>query len=156
MKRQRGFANLENPAGIIVGLLFLALLVGIIVAIAGHHGRHTQRTKLVKTKSHRIYVENDDGSCFEFLQDGASSASDIDLPKAGSSSFKLPSGSWVKASPPQEDEVADEEEASVEESDGQPEADAAGDVGADSDSSGAADSGGDSGGDGGGDGGGDD
>lgn len=136
-----------------------AVLIGIIVAVLilfgvlGHHSRsrHKHHAKLVKTKSHRIYAENDDGSCYAF--DGGGGA-DIDLPRAGSDSFRLPNGTWVRSNPPREDEIEEEEDSVVEESDaGQPVSDADGDIGADSDG---ADSGGDSGGDGGGDGGGGD
>ena len=146
IRMQNGSANPKNRIGTVIVLLFVALLVWIAVSVVGHHDRHKHLTKLVKTKNHRIYAENHDGSCYEFVDSGGSYASDIGLPKSGSSSFKLPSGSWVKASPPKEEEIAEEEEAAVEESDGgQPEADAEGDVGADSDGSAAADSGGDSG-----------
>ena len=157
IKRQRGSTSPNSATRIAVGLIFVALLVGVFVLV-GHHGRHKHRAKLVKTKSHHLYVENDGGSTFEFVGSGGGDGPDIDLPKAGSSSIRLPSGSWVKASPPEEEDVAEEEEETVEESDaGEPEADASGDVGSDSDSSGG-DSGGDSGGGdgGGGDGGGGD
>jgi uncharacterized membrane protein YgcG len=158
-KRQLG-SSTPNQTGIVVGLMVVAVIV-VIIVMAGHNGRHQHRAKVVKTKSHKIYVENDGGSCYEFVATGGDGA-DVDLPRAGSSSFKLPPGSWVKASPPKEEEIAEEEEEAVEESDaGQPEADAAGDVGSDSDGaaapgdSGGSDSGGSDGG-GGGDGGGGD
>lgn len=158
-KRQLGSSNPNNQTGIVVGLMVVAVIV-VIIVMAGHNGRHKHRAKLVKTKSHKIYVENDGGSCYEFVGTGGDGP-DIDLPRAGSSSFKLPPGSWQKASPPKEEEIAEEEEETVEESDaGEPEADAAGDVGSDSDGAAPADSGGgDSGGSdgsGGGDGGGGD
>jgi hypothetical protein len=156
-KRQRGSASPNNASGIAVGLIFVALIVAIVVMV-GRHGRHKQHAKLVKTKTHHIYVENDGGSTFEFVGSGGGEGPDIDLPKAGSSSIRLPPGSWVKANPPKEEDVAEEEEETVEESDaGEPEADASGDVGSESDGSGS-DSGGDSGGgdSGGGDGGGGD
>ena len=155
MKRQRGSASPNNTA-LVAGLVVIALLV-LVFALVSHKSRHKQRAKLVKTKTNHIYVENDGGSCFEFVGSGGDSSS-IDLPKAGSSSIRLPSGSWVKASPPKEEEIAEEEEETVEESDaGEPEADSNGDVGSDSDGASSGDSGGDSGGGdgGGGDGGGD-
>ena len=158
INRQHGFAIPNNQTRIVVGLVGVALILGIIVIVSGHHGRHKHRTKLVKTKSHQLYVENDDGSTFMFVESGGDTP-DIDLPKAGSSSFKLPQGSWVKANSPKEEEIAEEEEDTVEESDaGEPEADASGDIGSDSDGSSSGDSGGDSGGGdgGGGDGGGGD
>jgi len=149
----------EKPASkthiaVLLGVIFAVLM---IFALTAHHGRHKHHAKLVKTKSHKIYVENDNGSCYVFVDSGG--GTDIDLPRVGSTSFRLPSGTWVKTDPPREEDVAEEEESAVEESDaGQPEADAEGDVGADSDGadSGGSDSGGDSGGDGGGDGGGGD
>jgi len=162
VKRQRGSANTSNQSGIVVGAVVIAAIIGIIVMFGGHHGRHKHRAKLVKTRSHKVYVENNDGSTFMFVESGGPDAPDIDLPRAGSSSFKLPAGSWVKTSPPKEEEIAEEEEDAVEESAaGEPEADSSGDVGADSDGadSGGSDSGGgDSGGGdgGGGDGGGGD
>lgn len=104
-----GSTNTKDRTGIVIGLLFAALLVWIIVNVAGHHSRHKHLTKLVKTKNHRIYAENHDGSCYEFVDSGGSYASDINLPKSGSSSFKMPSGSWMKASPPKEEEIAEEE-----------------------------------------------
>jgi hypothetical protein len=157
IKRQRGSAAPNSQTGIVVCVAVLAAIIALIVMVSGGHGRHKHRAKLVKTKNHQLYVENDGGSTYTFVESGGDGA-EIELPRDGSSSFKLPPGSWVKARPPQEEEIAEEEEQMVEESDsGQPEADASGDVGADSDGadsgggdSGGGDSGGDSGGDGGG------
>ena len=151
----------KRPSSANVAVLLGILVVVIVFAlVTHHHGRHKHGAKLVRTKNHRIYVENNDGSCYTFVDSGG--GADIDLPPAGSSSFRLPSGTWVKADLPREDEIEEEEESTVEESDaGQPEADAEGDVGADSDGAASGDSGGsdegggDSGGDSGGDGGGD-
>lgn len=148
----------KTRVAVVLGIIFAVIFV--FALIAHHHGRHKHHAKLVRTKNHKIYVENDDGSCYVFADSGG--GADVDLPGAGSTSFRLPPGTWVKTDPPRQEDVAEEEEDTVEESDaGQPEADAEGDVGADSDGadsgdSGGSDSGGDSGGDGGGDGGGGD
>ena len=145
----------STTRAVVLGII--AIVVILFVLLHHHHGRHKHQAKLVKTRNHKIYVENHDGSWYTFIESGGDM--DVNLPPAGSSSFRLPPGTWVKTDPPREDEVEEEEEATVEESDvGQPEADAEGDIGADSDSadSGGSDSGGDSGGDGGGDGGGGD
>ena len=143
----RGSAN-SNNTGIVAGFLVIAVILAVFVFV-GPKSRHKQRAKLIKTKTHHIYVENDSGSCFEFVDSGG--GVDIDLPRAGSSSIRIPAGSWVKTTPPKEEDVVEEEEETVEESDaGEPEADSNGDVGSDSDSGSSGDSGGDSGGDGGG------
>jgi len=152
-------SNLRRNS-IILGVTVL-VAVGII-AVANRGGRHKHQVKLIKTKTHHVYVENGDGSEYEFFPDAG--GGDLALPRSGSSSFNLPKGSWVKARAPEEEEVEEEEEAVVEESDmGQPEADSAGDIDSDSDGgspadsgggdSGSGDSGGDSGGGDGGDGG---
>ena len=142
----------HTRAFVILGIVIFV----IVFALVTHHGRHKHQARLVRTKNHKIYVENNDGSCYIFVNND--SWVDVDLPPMGSSSFRLPPGTWVRTSPPSQDEVEEEENGTVEESDvGQPEADASGDVGADSDGAASADSGGsDDGGDGGGDGGGDD
>ena len=115
-------SNLRHNS-IILGAIVL-VAVGII-AVATRSGRHKHQAKLIKTKTHHVYVENGDGSVYEFFPDAG--GGDIALPKSGSSSFNLPKGSWVKARAPEEKEVEEEEEAVVEESDaGQPEADSAG------------------------------
>jgi len=143
---QTGRSAGKTNIAVVLGIIFVVLVVFTLVA--HHHGRHKHQTKLVKTKNHKIYVENNDGSCYTFVDSGG--GVDISLPRTGSSSSRLPPGNWVKTDPPREDEVAEEEETAVEESDaGQPEADAEGDVGADSDGAdfGGSDSGGDGGGD---------
>src|SRR5437879_6527806 len=85
---------------VILGVVVLAV-VGVII-IANHGGRHRHQAKLVKTKSHHVYIENGDGSVYEFFPDGGG---DVALPKSGSSSFNLPKGSWVKARAPEKEEV---------------------------------------------------
>ena len=132
--------------------LAVVFAILIFIGLSSHRrSRHIHHTKLVKTKTHKVYAENDDGSSYMFVD--TVGGRDIDLPRSGSSSFKLPKGTWVRSIPPREEEVEEEEQAEIEESEaGQPEADADGDVGADSDGAAPADSGG--GGDGGGDGGG--
>jgi hypothetical protein len=136
--------------------LLVVFAIVLFIGLSSHRrSRHIHHTKLVKTKSHKVYAENEDGSSYIFVDSGG--GADIDLPRSGSSSFKLPKGTWVRSNPPREEEVEEEEQAEIEESDtGQPEADAEGDVGADSDGAAPANSGSDSGGDGGGDGGGGD
>ena len=153
--------NADKPiakrTGVIAGFVVVVFVIGIGI-IAGRDGRHKHHTKLIRTKSHKVYVENKDGSCYAFVASAGGDGADIILPTEGSSSFRLPAGNWARANPPSEDEIEEEEEATIEESDaGEPEADATGDVGADSDGSAPADSGGGGsddggGGDGGGDG----
>jgi hypothetical protein len=78
-----------NPSvAVILGIIIVALI--FIALVTRHQGRHKHQAKLVKTKNHKIYVENDDGSTYTFVGTGGGDAPDIDLPKAGSSSFRLP------------------------------------------------------------------
>lgn len=153
--RQRG--EIEGMMAVFLTVLMAVAMVFVVVMLSAQSHRAKHHARLVKTRDHRLLVQNDNGSWWAYVFKAAEKMPDIELPVPGSDDFKLPPGSWQRVPAPGASEIEEDEEATIEEMDtGEPSEDVSGNIGEDSDGNSPADSGGDagdSGGDAGGDGG---